>query len=1284
LITYPLQNEDDRHVDARFDPCSFCCDSRARKVREAASLSHVLLRVYFISKAIAYPFFASQLAMADSYNVPNEEIAALQDLYDVTNGTSWYWNQPGSKWNFSDPNPCGDAWQGVNCTQVPDEGFVHVQTLKLPEFGLVGRLPASLVQLTQLTELELGHNGLSGTVPEYLGQFSRLVSFSLRYNDLTGTLPDSLGQLPQLTKLYLNGNQLVGTVPAAWGQLTQLRELALNYNQLHGTIPAFLGGSLLSLRVLSLYNNAFSGTVPSALQQLTQLVLLFMDHNQLTGTIPASLGQLSFLVAVALDNNRLSGTIPNSLGGLSLLAALGLNNNRLSGTIPSWSQLAHLADLALDINILTGTLPAALGQLRRLNTLEFGTNRLTGTILASLGQLPELRAVALDTNRLTGTLPQNWTVAARTLNLLHLNQNKLSGTIPASLADMPVLLSLNLSGNRLTGTIPTSLRQLSSLEVLMLHNNQLRGSVAELFNPSKQKNLSTVQLSGNHLTGTLPAAAFLLPSLNSFAAVDNCFEGPLPEEAICHNVKLDALILDGLHSAPSCVRSASLSRKAFKLGTVPPCLLTLPRLATLHLSGNGLTGSLPTGVNISTVLTDLSLSHNLLTGEIPANLLHREWNKLDLSFNRLTGTLHSASAAPYSNTTDLRLQHNRLSGVLPGSVQRVGSLSLLEVNMFSCRVDRSDVPHQDTSSGKYTCGSDAVNNSLYGWLAVLSVAVAAVVVSLYRGQRIAQVRTYLSSPRDNSLPRLQSVCNTAQILAYVGTGSAAYCVTVLLAVYVAVNWYHTSFTYKYAWTASGVFLSGAVAFALEAAFLLMQLLVCAYVTDWLLSRPELPSPPTAGACDTASTGALNVTVRQAVISGAALVAGLLFVVGINVAFVIATLRLNGRQLLIVQILLAAFKLGYNNFIAPMLQKRVNAPSAGQGAATTRLLLILVNVIVIPCVVVMFISPACFYDAIKGSESVTSTYSYDGFCMSAVATTDPATGAATLVCGDVQVTSGITTYVPSFTYSYQCSGSFVTFYAPTFVIMSIITAFVLPARRLVLLWLRHNLSPASRFYPLSISVTPRILRELLSPQDLVRARSKPLYRPVFDANKLMMSLLTYLALLLTFGALFPPLAVCCTVAMASVVLTARLEVGRYVSVAVAAGRQDCLDEVESACTAVATPQQLHTTLCVVLMVSCMFYTLFLFDTLGDEVGFTGAFWVLIVVPLLPLAAVAFYAALSGLQGTRSAETRKVGHTVDPEAGVALADIVQAPAGDEAGETENAGHTDSFGTNPMHTP
>ena len=39
--------------------------------------------------------------------------------------------------------------------------------------------------------------------------------------------------------------------------------------------------------------------------------------------------------------------------------------------------------------------------------------------------------------------------------------------------------------------------------------------------------------------------------------------------------------------------------------------------------------------------------------------------------------------------------------------------------------------------------------------------------------------------------------------------------------------------------------------------------------------------------------------------------------------------------------------------------------------------------------------------------------------------------------------------------------------------------------------------------------------------------------------------------------------------------------------------------------------------MIVALSCWFYTLFLFDTLGDSVGFADSYWVLVVMPLMPL-------------------------------------------------------------------
>jgi Leucine-rich repeat (LRR) protein len=1417
--------------------------------------------------------------------MPDTEIAALQDLYNATNGDFWNWHGEGNKWNFTDPNPCVDTWQGVNCSQVPSNGFLHVVGVNLYGYVLAGSIPATIDQLeqlaildlgsnilfstipdgvgqlTQLTELHLQENLLSGTIPTSLQQLKHLTELDLDYNELTGSIPASLGELTLLTLLTLVDNWLSGTIPDSIGQLTQLMHLALDYNRLSGRIPESLQhltqlkelylhhnmltgvipasmGQLPQLRLLYLYDNQLSGAIPDSLQQLThvtyiglsdneltgtisasmgqlthltllaldynwlsgsipkslqhltQLIYLYLDVNQLTGTIPTALGQLTLLDTLFLGTNQLSGTIPDSfqrftqlellyletnhltgtipasLGQLSSLAALDLDGNQLSGTIPDWfqqlfqlsdlymndnqltgtitsalcelsnltvldlganllsgtlphalQQLTHLTLLSLEVNKLTGSIPgswmvlvqlgalqlrgnqltclipAALANLVALEVLDLQENYFTGTIPPSLGQLTLLGMLFLGSNQLRGAIPQNWSATANSIRVVHLHDNHLSGAIPDSLGHLPSLQSLNLSSNHLTGTIPASFQQLGSLQVLMLHNNQLRGSVAALFRPAQQADLSTVQLSGNQLTGTLPAAAFLLPSLSSFAAVRNCFEGPLPVEAICSSTNLSALVLDGLHSAPSCKSSASASHTAFQLGTLPLCLLFMSSLATLHLSGSGLTGGIPAEANISSVLTDLSLSHNLLTGKIPDSILRRDWDKLDLSYNRLTGTLYSARAAPYSNASRLYLQHNRLSGVIPGSVQRVNSLSLLLNNMFSCRVDRSDVPRQNPGSDKYTCGSDAVNNALYAWFGAAVAVVVAAGAAVY-GRGIHAVSRWMAV-QDQKVRKLQSVIETADTLRTLAVGSAAYCFLVLLPVYTVVNSHHPSFTFKYAWTVSGVFLSGTAAFAVETLFLLLQLPACAYMSERLLSHRR-PSSQSDEARPLLRSSTANL--RQTAANVVGMLFSLVVVAGTNVAFVIATLSLSGKELTVIQILLAVFKLGFNNYAAPALRNRVRTLGVRQEITASQLLLVLLNVIVIPCLVVLFISPACFYDALKAADPVTSSFEYGVSCQEPFVTIDGATGFITgITCTAVQTEAGVTSYSPPFTYSYQCSSSFVTSYAPTFVIMCIISGFVLPAQRLVLLWLRDTLWPTCSLCTMMTAATPRILRELPSPQDLAEARRDPLYRPVFDANKLVTSLLTYLALLLTFGALFPPLAVCCAVAMASVVLTARLEVGRYVSAAVAADRQDCLDEVESACEGVAAPQQLRMALYLVLAVSCMFYTLFLFDTLGYEVGFAGAFWVLIVVPLLPVVAWALHTAVRLRSSRWAAASRTVEHSNAPdlEVGVELAAVQAAssagpvPTVVEESDTPAAArtepqHLEFARANPMHAP
>jgi hypothetical protein len=121
------------------------------------------------------------------------------------------------------------------------------------------------------------------------------------------------------------------------------------------------------------------------------------------------------------------------------------------------------------------------------------------------------------------------------------------------------------------------------------------------------------------------------------------------------------------------------------------------------MSGNSLTGSLPsTTVALSNALVDLSLSYNLLSGSIPQFIQENYWNSLDLSHNRLTGTLMSSFNSTSSSST-LSLNNNRLSGFIPTKIHDMINIDILEGNYFDCKYDRSDLPSNDKNQDTYEC-----------------------------------------------------------------------------------------------------------------------------------------------------------------------------------------------------------------------------------------------------------------------------------------------------------------------------------------------------------------------------------------------------------------------------------------------------------------------------------------------------------------------------------------------------------------------------------------------------
>lgn len=190
---------------------------------------------------------------------------ALVDLYDSAGGAAWTNNT-----NWKSANPI-DTWYGITVAGGRVTGIALNN-------NLVGIIPPSIGNLTELTSLEINQNSLSGSIPTQIGNLTQLQYLALQNNQLTGPIPSQIGNLTQLINLYLNANQLSGSIPPEIGNLTVLDQLHLDHNQLSGDVPDL--PNLSVVRGILLTDNRLTG-IPD-LSSLTNLEHLWVFNNKLT------------------------------------------------------------------------------------------------------------------------------------------------------------------------------------------------------------------------------------------------------------------------------------------------------------------------------------------------------------------------------------------------------------------------------------------------------------------------------------------------------------------------------------------------------------------------------------------------------------------------------------------------------------------------------------------------------------------------------------------------------------------------------------------------------------------------------------------------------------------------------------------------------------------------------------------------------------------------------------------------------------------------------------------
>jgi hypothetical protein len=206
---------------------------------------------------------------ANQNSVPKAECKVLVDLYNSTNGPSWYEN---TGW-LATKEVC--LWQGVECYNG------RVWGIELAGNNLDGSLPSSLGKLKAARYLNLPYNILTGSIPAALGDLSKLEYLGLAQNALTGSVPGTLGNLNNLLNLDFWGNALTGSIPWQLGNLSKLKWLNLSDNDFSGAVPWQLGKLSQLLYLWMHTNTSLEGSVPPSFAGLENLEQFYYDGTSL-------------------------------------------------------------------------------------------------------------------------------------------------------------------------------------------------------------------------------------------------------------------------------------------------------------------------------------------------------------------------------------------------------------------------------------------------------------------------------------------------------------------------------------------------------------------------------------------------------------------------------------------------------------------------------------------------------------------------------------------------------------------------------------------------------------------------------------------------------------------------------------------------------------------------------------------------------------------------------------------------------------------------------------------
>ncbi|KAL6626808.1 hypothetical protein ACP70R_030534 [Stipagrostis hirtigluma subsp. patula] len=599
------------------------------------------------------------------------------------------------------------GWNDFNGSQLPTRGFerlIKLTHLNLSSSGFSGQVPAGINTLTNLVSLDLS---TSYETIELVDDGFIVWASNIDESFTEQNFETLITNLNNLRELYLGSVDLSNSrtqwCDALAVSCPRLEVLSLPFCRLTGPLCPFpdFFTNLSSLTVLNLRRNKLQGWISPAIFQHKKLVTIDLYRNReisghlpnfstdsrlenlnvgltnFLGIIPASISNLIYLKMLGLGASGFSGELPSSIGNLKTLSALEISGMGIEGPIPSWVRnLTSLTTLQFYVCGLSGSIPFFISSLRHLKNLVLCDCNFSGQIPSHITNLTQLQQLLLYSNNFAGTMELTFFRKMPELFALDLSHNNLvvfDGEDNSSVTSPPKLTVLGLGGCSIS-KFPNFLRHQDEIKMLDLSDNEIHGAIPhwawETWNY-----LPFFNLAGNRFT-SIGYASFLPIEIDIFDLSNNMFEGPVPIP------QGSSVVLDYINNRFSSVPSNFSSH--------------LSEVTVFKVSGNNLSGKIPSSFCGGTSIQHLDLSYNDFNGSIPSCLME---NVIGLQ--------------------SLYLKENRLNGEFPDNIKEGCSIAALD---FSGNLIKGQLPRSLLACRKLevlNVGNNQISDSFPCWMSVL-------------------------------------------------------------------------------------------------------------------------------------------------------------------------------------------------------------------------------------------------------------------------------------------------------------------------------------------------------------------------------------------------------------------------------------------------------------------------------------------------------------------------------------------------------------------------------------